>query len=252
MSNTNPGPKCGSCDKTEADVGHPLKLCAKCRSAQYCSRECQKDDWKQHKKVCAINAAAASLQEAIPGSTSAGTTEQADSRTKNLQASIDKPFHKLKSKTWLHARPEEDVYKLLIDSYRLRMEDDYKFSGHVETESIYDGASNSRRSFQRFLKEVEKNSAQLPTWWSPEKAQECMQYGMGENWSSLSRAAGKSDIVGYYGNPLMPMQMRMFAEQVYGSGPGGQDGTAMLEMQMMAESGGIGSHLDVSGSMFGR
>lgn len=27
-------------------------LCTRCRSSRYCSRECQKDDWKKHKLVC--------------------------------------------------------------------------------------------------------------------------------------------------------------------------------------------------------
>lgn len=29
-----------------------LRLCQRCRKAQYCSRACQKAHWKQHKKVC--------------------------------------------------------------------------------------------------------------------------------------------------------------------------------------------------------
>ncbi|CAN0111089.1 unnamed protein product [Heterosigma akashiwo] len=31
----------------------PLHKCARCRRAAYCGRECQKADWKEHKKVCA-------------------------------------------------------------------------------------------------------------------------------------------------------------------------------------------------------
>lgn len=30
----------------------PILLCRECRNVQYCSRECQKADWKEHKKVC--------------------------------------------------------------------------------------------------------------------------------------------------------------------------------------------------------
>jgi hypothetical protein len=33
--------------------------------------------------------------------------------------------------------------------------------------------------------------------------------------------------------------MGYFAEQIYGTVPGGQSGSAMLQLQMMAEGGGV-------------
>ena len=45
------------------------------------------------------------------------------------------------------------------------------------------------------------------------------------------------------------MQLRMFGEQIYGTGPGGQNGSAMLRLQMMAEGGGMTNpmtHIDAS------
>ncbi len=41
---------CTSCQKTPPEV--TLKHCAKCSVTLYCSRDCQKADWKAHKKVC--------------------------------------------------------------------------------------------------------------------------------------------------------------------------------------------------------
>ena len=29
-----------------------LKICSRCRVAKYCSQECQRAAWKQHKKMC--------------------------------------------------------------------------------------------------------------------------------------------------------------------------------------------------------
>lgn len=39
--------KCEICGKSE-----DIKRCAKCKVVAYCSRECQKSDWKKHKKIC--------------------------------------------------------------------------------------------------------------------------------------------------------------------------------------------------------
>uniref|UniRef100_A0A7S4UDL7 MYND-type domain-containing protein n=1 Tax=Paramoeba aestuarina TaxID=180227 RepID=A0A7S4UDL7_9EUKA len=39
---------CGSC-------GAPAKFkCSRCQSVRYCSQECQKSNWKAHKKVCLL------------------------------------------------------------------------------------------------------------------------------------------------------------------------------------------------------
>ncbi|KAJ3104609.1 hypothetical protein HDU96_008861 [Phlyctochytrium bullatum] len=43
--------KKGACNKC-GSTGE-LKQCSKCKVAEYCSRECQVADWKEHKKVCA-------------------------------------------------------------------------------------------------------------------------------------------------------------------------------------------------------
>jgi sulfatase maturation enzyme AslB (radical SAM superfamily) len=48
--------KCASCSKVESDPEKPLKPCSKCQSVLYCSRDCQKADFKKHKKTCALSA----------------------------------------------------------------------------------------------------------------------------------------------------------------------------------------------------
>lgn len=92
----------------------------------------------------------------------------------------------------------------------------------------------------------------MPSWWLPGKERECEALGLGDGWSSLSRAVEKSDIVEHYGDSTMPMQLRMLGELVYGSGPAGQPGASMMRMQMMMESGehsGASSLLNVQNLM---
>jgi hypothetical protein len=47
---------CGSCGKfEEAEMEEPYKKCSACLTENYCSRECQKNDWKNHKITCNEN-----------------------------------------------------------------------------------------------------------------------------------------------------------------------------------------------------
>ena len=127
------------------------------------------------------------------------------------------------------------------------MEDNYNLEGDADTDSIYGGAANGQRGFRQFLRLAEKRPGLLPSWWSPAKAAACEDLGMRNGWSSLSRRIDKSGVGEHYGNPNMPMQLRMFAEQVYGRGPAGQSGAGMRKVQMMAEAGGVQtSHLDIA------
>ncbi|PMD18661.1 hypothetical protein NA56DRAFT_647832 [Hyaloscypha hepaticicola] len=69
-STSQPTNKCASCGAPEADPEKPLKPCAKCQRVRYCSRDCQKKDFKVHKKICAaaaqIYAQNANLKPAAP------------------------------------------------------------------------------------------------------------------------------------------------------------------------------------------
>jgi splicing suppressor protein 51 len=125
-----------------------------------------------------------------------GASANTRTPTKNLIAPINKPFHALNDKKWLHSRPETDVHKLLIDAYRFRMDDDYKFSGDADMDSIYGGAPNGYEGFRRFLEEIEaQNRELLPSWWSEEKVLECERAGRRDGWSSLNCAIENSDII---------------------------------------------------------
>jgi hypothetical protein len=46
--------ECRVCGRDKARNGTSgLLICGRCRRIKYCSRECQREDWKEHKKWCA-------------------------------------------------------------------------------------------------------------------------------------------------------------------------------------------------------
>ncbi|KAK2598145.1 hypothetical protein QQS21_005696 [Conoideocrella luteorostrata] len=224
---------CTSCRKSPPEV--VLKRCAKCSTTTYCSRDCQKADWKGHKKICGGRADARS--SAADGSAAAKL-----SPPKGLEKGVDHPFTRLENGTWLYDRSEKDVYGLLIDAYRLRVEDLYNMEGEAEADSIYGGAPNGLHGFQRFLKKVASRPGLLPPWWDATKKRDCEKLGMTTGqWFDLGQAVNKSDIIENYGDSQFPMQLRMFAEAVYGRVPGGTNGSAMRQLMVAMEQGRAGN-----------
>ncbi|KAF5310585.1 hypothetical protein D9619_007745 [Psilocybe cf. subviscida] len=45
--------QCQNCMKSESDHGR-LSSCSGCKRAHYCSTECQRADWKSHKRICEL------------------------------------------------------------------------------------------------------------------------------------------------------------------------------------------------------
>ena len=43
--------QCAKCGKAQSMVGR-LKACTVCKKTFYCNKECQRSDWKRHKRVC--------------------------------------------------------------------------------------------------------------------------------------------------------------------------------------------------------
>ena len=155
-----PGRCCAGCKKPEGVV--KLMVCAKCRSTSYCSRDCQKADWKDHKKSCGKGPEASTTSN----NSDAGT---AISPPKGLDEPITKPFTRLETSTYLHNRPENDVFRLLIDTYRMRMADMNKCDVDADEDSIYGDAANGEQGFRRFVNTAKARRDILPPWWSPAK-----------------------------------------------------------------------------------
>ncbi|RYP06755.1 hypothetical protein DL764_002952 [Monosporascus ibericus] len=258
-TNTNtagePEASCAKCKKT----GVHLMPCERC-DVVYCSRSCQTLDWKTHKKRCARNrggngpGGATNTSSAGSSSSSAAPPHYTNSTAATggaLEGGNPMPFTRLEKGTYLHGRPEKDTYKLLIDAYRLRLDDVAKIEGVVEPDSIYASATNDPLpGFRRFLdKASAATDGILPPWWSADKQRECEDLGMssagGNGWISLRKKIRKGDVTDHYGDATFPMQLRMLAEGVYGRGPGGQDGSTMRRMMAMGEAGAGPRHMSL-------
>jgi len=50
MASTNENEKCDNCNATEVK----LMNCSRCHHAKYCSKECQRDHYSEHKMICTV------------------------------------------------------------------------------------------------------------------------------------------------------------------------------------------------------
>jgi splicing suppressor protein 51 len=166
--------------------------------------------------------------------------DQLLSPPKGLDKPIAMPFTRLENGTWLHDRPPIDVYRLLLEAYRLRMEDNYTMEGDVDDDGLYGGAPDGLPGFRRFLRLASSREGLLPPWWNAESQRECERFGMDESqYQNLTCAVEKSDILEHYGDARFPMQLRMFAEAVYRCGPGGQSGAPTRGLMVAMEQGNV-------------
>ena len=192
---------CAKCHKTQPDI--PLKRCANCLNQWYCNRDCQKADWKAHKAFCA--------------SSQQSNAQKKPQATTNFDAmpKVAGDFFKgICPDNYLHQFSEKDAFRQLIDCYRMRVEDDYTFSG--DTRGLYN-EDDPLADFQEFLDLAETRSGILPSWWSDGKRRECEENATDrEEWSDLNAAVEKHDIIEHYGDATMPMKLRLLAEKIYG------------------------------------
>lgn len=167
----------------------PLQRCSRCQKAYYCSKDCQKANWKEHKRGCGSSSTKQGTKSGLSGSQSS-------------KANIESLFG-AKTKSWLHGQCDAKVYTLLLDSYRLRVEDEYVFRGDVSDNLLY-GQDNPAVGFRRFLVKAEKKIRVSPAWWTKQKRNECIAKGdKGEQWSNLHGAVEQEDIQEHYSNNMM-------------------------------------------------
>ncbi|KAF8861842.1 hypothetical protein BDZ45DRAFT_671659 [Acephala macrosclerotiorum] len=216
METAQPSPQsCSKCHKPQSDLPQPLKRCAKCQTTLYCSRECQKDDWKVHKRICASQAAAHDGPSA-PSPTSNPSSSSSAGGQHNPGFHSMNQMLGLARNDFLHKLPERQAMVQLIDCFRMRCEDEYAFGAN--TVGIYNG-DDPLPDFNEFLTLAEKRNGILPSWWNNAKRRECVRLATGgDQWADISSAVEKSDIQEHYGDSMMPAKLRILGEKIYGKG----------------------------------
>lgn len=202
------------CTKCDTEITTLVKPCERCRITFYCSRDCKKADWKAHKKFCSKRAKSNNVPLLSP--------------PQGLSRPIPLPVHRLSLKIWLHDRPEGDVYRILIDAYRLGVSDTDKRLDPSERDDmgIFIGGM---AGFLLFLDAVASRQELLPPWWSIEKKRACLDFGADNSHGcDLSVSITKNDLLDYYGSLFFLVELRIFMQQVTGRGPIGLDTTAMM------------------------
>ncbi|KIW22943.1 hypothetical protein, variant 1 [Cladophialophora immunda] len=187
---------CLACNKPKAElpIGTRLKRCSRCQKVTYCSKECQTTHWPQHKTVC----------------------RRPDARNTNTNPRPVRPPHPTMMDFFKEFDTESKTYEMLIDVFRLRCDDDYAHGTHYH--GIY-GQNTPLPVFHDFLARA-KAAGMLPQWWNENKEKECVRMAMEDEHFNINFAVEKHDIQEHYKDNLMPMSLRMAAENVYGGGYG--------------------------------
>lgn len=166
------------------------------------------------------------------------------SPTKGLEQPIEKPFTRLHKGTWLHKRPETDVYKILAEAYRLLVAEAYFFEGEWIAATIWYGFYLDQPGFKRFLRKAATKRRLLPPWWNREKEAECKQFFANlPKWPKMDYTETIRTIMDHYGDRLFPMQLRMLAEAVYKAHPSEFDAKGWRKLMMREEWGDLNSRV---------
>lgn len=206
-TSSTPSPCCFICHKLQTELPLALKRCAKCQGTLYCSRQCQKNDWKNHKRICTSQASSSQGFASSVPQQSTGRHNPGFQATNQLLG--------LSNDDYLHVFPEKEALVQIIDCFRMRMDDEYKFGGNYM--GIY-AEQDPFPDFKEFLDLAESRSGILPPWWNAEKRQKCEVLAMYDGWSNITHCVEKDDIQEHYSDGIMPMKLRILGEKIYGRG----------------------------------
>lgn len=170
------------------------------------------------------------------------------SPTTGLDDPVTFAFSRLCYNTWFEGRCWTDVFKLLIDSYRLRVATQRDLDGKSrrvpkkEKREVADG-------LRKFLRLAEAVPELLPQEWNWVLAARCKvlaRHGDGiTNWYSLDYLPNEDEIAERYQDSFFPGQLQIFAKLVYGTDVGDQDAEILWGIMRLGEDMAKGNDDDI-------
>ena len=124
---------------------------------------------------------------------------------------VENPLpNRIRNGAWLSTFPEQEAFKRIIDSYRLRIVDEYNLNGkQIDQEDPV-------ADFREYLDTAERKGEILPAWWTTEKKEACISLGQQDGEHNLGGAVTKASINDDYGEATMAMKLRMVAQMITG------------------------------------
>jgi hypothetical protein len=116
---------------------------------------------------------------------------------------------------YLSSLPQDEAMCQLIDTFRLRMDDEYVFN----LESVgFRGGKKTTPLFDEFLDKAGKSGV-LPAWWSGKKRKAVKRASQDRGGlRCIYFAMERDDIIdSYEGDVVMPLKLRRLGEKIYGT-----------------------------------
>lgn len=137
--------------------------------------------------------------------------------SKYSSSSSENPLDITSTKSWLSSLPEIVCYNVIIDAYRLRIEDKYVLTGKIEAGSLY--ANTFPLAHFILFVELAREEGVLPDTWCPQRRVACEQVALDEKGDAcILHTIDSRYILDKYRNsdPIVLEVLRMVADRVYG------------------------------------
>lgn len=213
-----------SCHACHQIIEGLLFPCENCHQAVYCSLLCHQRNARLHEFECRIFV---EYQGFIVNQDETGVDVYNMTELERQQAEMNAALIGLAGEErkeaemeaaleWLRKLPKDEVYNAIIDVYRLRLDDEYRFQG--KKRGLYAGGRDNKPidDFRNFLRRADSVNL-FPQWWNPEKQDVCERRAEGCSWNQLMLYINDDEIKAHYQDDTMVLKLRYLGSFVYGA-----------------------------------